>query len=664
MSEHIPFDAESLKYLKLLAVQYPNINAASTEIINLQAILNLPKGTEHFVSDIHGAYDSFNHVLRNASGVIKGYIEEIFGNTMRDYEKKSLATLIYYPEAKLKTIESSEGDMLDWYKITLFRLIRVCKRTSSKYSRSKVRKALPKDFAYVLEELLQEEVDTVNKQGYYNEIIDTIIRLGRAGDFIVAISNVICHLAIDRLHVIGDIYDRGPGAEKIMDVFKDYHSLDIQWGNHDIMWMGAAAGSDACICNAIRISAKYDTLHTLEEGYGVNLVPLATFAMEVYAQDPCELFRIKHKGESYMQDNETWEKEISLLSKMHKAITILQFKVEAQTIKRNPDYDMDGQLLLNKIDFKNNTVLIGEQEYPLLDNSFPTIDPANPFELTSGEKILMEKLRFSFLNSAKLQEHTRVLFNKGGMYKIFNSNLLFHGCVPMEEDGSLKKVRLRNREYAGKEYMDALEEIARNGYFHNDDIDRQIEGQDILWYLWCGPDSPLFGKDKMTTFERYFIDEPALHKEHSDPYYEKRNDEETCRNILKEFGLNPSKSHIINGHVPVKVKKGESPVKGGGRLFVIDGGFAKAYQKVTGIAGYTLIYNSHGLVLCSHEPFESAEDAIHEERDIVSQTIGVEYNQVRIKVGDTDKGKELKNKINDLEALLRAYRKGHIHEQI
>jgi len=658
------FDPQLLKYLRLLATKYPTINAASTEIINLQAILNLPKGTEHFVSDIHGAYDPFNHVLRNVSGVIKNYIEEIFGNTLRESEKKSLATLIYYPKHKVKITKLTEPNMADWYRITLFRLIQVCKRASSKYSRSKVRKALPKDFSYVLEELLQEEEHTANKQGYYNEIIDTIVKLGRAEEFIVAISDVTCHLAIDMLHILGDIYDRGPDPDKIMDILKDYHSLDIQWGNHDMLWMGAASGSEACILNVIRISARYDNLNTLEDGYGINLVPLATFAIENYSNDPCLYFQPKTVDGYKPGDIEYQEKEGTLISKIHKAAAILQFKIEGHIIRRNPDFNMDNRLLLDKIDYDKSAIAIEGKEYPLLDGYFPTIDPKDPYALTVEEKNLINKLQYSFQHSQKLQEHTRILFSKGDMYKIFNSNLMFHGCLPMDESGALKRVKLKDQYYSGKSLLDILNIKAREGYFHNDDSKKRQEGQDLMWYLWCGPDSPLFGKNKMTTFERYFIADKSLHKEVNSPYFEKRNDKEICCDILRQFGLEPEGSHIINGHVPVKVKKGESPIKADGMLLNIDGGFSRAYQEVTGIAGYTLIYNSHGLMLTSHEPFVSTEDAIKNERDIVSQTVAVEKSPERIKIMDTDKGNELKSQAADLEKLLEAYRKGLIPEQI
>ncbi len=651
------FTQEELKYLMLLSQKYTNINSASSEIINLKAILNLPKGTEHFVSDIHGEVESFSHVLKNASGVIKNQISAIFGSSLRESEKKSLATLIYYPEKKLEQISNTEEDLNDWYKITLHRLVEICKVVSSKYTRSKVRKALPIEFAYIIEELLHEDSVSRDKQMYYNEIIDTIIDLYQADRFVIALAHLIQRLAIDQLHVIGDIYDRGPNAAKIMDILSNYHSVDIQWGNHDISWMGAAAGCQALICNVLRIQARYSNLDTVEEDYGINLIPLATFAMEKYANDPCVSFAPKSA------DDVLSDKDFKLIAKMHKAISILQFKMEAQIIKRHPEFKMENRLLLDKIDYEKGTIEIDGITYEMNDMNFPTIDPKDPYALSEDEQEVMDKIKSSFVNSEKLQEHVRVLYSKGSMYQIFNSNLLFHGGIPMNGDGTLKTVTFRNKKYKGKTYLDAVERTVREGYFNTPHTEGKRECMDIIWYLWCGEDSPLFGKKKMTTFERYFIDDKTTHQEISNPYYTLRNEESICKMILADFGLNPETSHIINGHVPVKVSKGESPIKANGRLFVIDGGFAKAYQKVTGIAGYTLIYNSHGLVLVSHEPFESTEIAIAEEKDILSSTVALQYTQDRIRVGDTDIGKAIQTNIYELEKLLYAYQNGIIKEQ-
>ena len=640
------FNNDEMKYLQLLSQNYSNINRASSEIVNLKAILNLAKGTEHFVSDIHGELESFRHVLKNASGVIKNHIEEIFGATLREAEKKSLATLIYYPEQKLEQIAKIETDMKDWYKITLHRLIHICKVVSSKYTRSKVRKALPQDFAYIIEELLHEDSIGSDKQMYYSEIINTIIELDQADRFIIALALLIQRLSIDQLHVIGDIYDRGPKAAKIMDILSEYHSVDIQWGNHDISWMGAAAGCQALICNVLRIQARYANLDTIEEDYGINLIPLATFAMEQYANDPCTRFEPK------ITEGMLSDKDFNMIAKMHKAIAVMQFKAEAQIIKRHPEFHMDNRLLLGKINLEKGTVAIEGVEYKLNDTNFPTIDPQDPYAFTKEEEEVLAKIKSSFINSEKLQAHTRLLFSKGSMYKVFNSNLLFHGCIPMNEDGSLKTVTFQGRRYVGKSYLDAVERSVREGYFGKPHSEQKRDCMDLIWYLWCGADSPLFGKKKMTTFERYFVDDKTSHEEVKNPYYNLRNDESVCETILSDFGLMPKTSHIINGHVPVKVKKGESPIKANGRLIVIDGGFAKAYQKETGIAGYTLIYNSHGLLLVSHEPFESTENAILQERDIFSSKVALQYSKERIRVKDTDIGKNIQRRINDLEKLL------------
>ncbi|MBW9155401.1 fructose-1,6-bisphosphatase [Clostridium sp. FP2] len=659
-SSETPVDTieEDLRYLTLLASKYPTIPDACTEIINLQAILNLPKGTEHFLTDVHGEYESFTHVLRNASGVIKRKINDIFGNSLREIEKKELATIIYYPEQKLDLALREELDIDDWYKITLHKLIKICRTISSKYTRSKVRKALPPDFAYIIEELLHEQQNTFNKQEYYNGIIQTIIKIGRAKEFIVAISNLIQRLTIDRLHILGDIYDRGPGAHIILDTLMHYHSIDIQWGNHDILWMGAAAGSESCIANVLRISTRYANLDTVEEGYGINLLPLATFALDFYKDDPCKSFKPKLFPENNYREN-----DLNLMSQMHKAITIIQFKLEGAIIKRCPNYEMQNRLLLHKIDYEKGTIDIDGKEYILNDTNFPTIDPKDPYKLTQEERELVGKLKSSFSNSEKLQKHVRFLYSKGSMYLKYNSNLLYHGCIALNADGSFKKMKIDNITYSGKSYIDRTERIAREAYFGKVDSESKLYALDSIWYLWCGSNSPLFGKDKMTTFERYFINDKSTHKEIKNPYYNYRDDESICNNILSEFELNPNESHIINGHVPVKTKQGESPIKANGKLLVIDGGFSKAYQPETGIAGYTLIYNSYGLLLASHAPFESTQKAIDEGKDILSSTIVLEKSTNRIRVTDTDVGLEIKDQIKDLELLLTAYRKGLIKEQ-
>lgn len=653
------FESE-LRYLKLLSRQYPTIAEACTEIINLQAILNLPKGTEHFLTDIHGEYESFNHVLKNASGVIKRKIMYVFGDILSEKEIKSLSTLIYYPEQKLALILKDEQNIEDWYKINMHRLIEICRHVSSKYTRLKVRKALPKDFAYIIEELLHERPDRMDKEEYYSEIIKTIIRIGRADEFISAISKLIQRLVIDRLHIVGDIFDRGPGADIVMDTLMNYHNADVQWGNHDILWMGAAAGSEACIATVLRICARYVNLDIIEEGYGINLLPLATFALEWYKDDECLNF--KPKIESNVDYS---EKDIKLISQMHKAISIIQFKLEGEIINRRPHFGMQDRLLLNKINYEDATINLDGRIYKLNDSKFPTINPENPYELIPEEKELMEKLRLSFLNSERLQKHVRFLFAKGSVYLKCNSNLLYHGCIPLNEDFSFKKVKIgaTGREYSGKIYLDRLEVLVREGYFYKNNPSAKLYGMDLTWYLWTGPESPLFGKDKMTTFERYFIDDKETHIENKTTYFKLQDNEDVCNMIFEEFGLNPETSHIINGHVPVKIKKGESPIKANGKLLVIDGGLSKAYQDTTGIAGYTLIYNSYGLLLASHESFESTQKAIEEEQDIISTTMVLEREVERKRVGDTDVGEELRTQIKDLEMLLDAYRKGVIKEQ-
>lgn len=650
---------DDLRYLRLLAKQYPNIASASTEIINLKAILNLPKGTEHFLSDIHGEYEAFSHVIRNGSGSIRRKIDDIFGNSLSIKEKRTLATLIYYPEQKLVIMDKNkenEENIKDWYKITLYRLIELCRNCSSKYTRSKVRKALPKDFAYILEELLHEQSHGEDKRAYYDAIIHSIIDLDRAREFIIALAKLIQRLVIDRLHIIGDIYDRGPRADKIMDTLEEYHAVDIQWGNHDMLWMAAAAGSEACIANVIRISTRYANLDIIEDGYGINIFPLAVFASQTYGTDPCTNFIPKSKGNC---SNE----ELQFLSQMHKAITVIQFKLEGQIIMRRKEFNMESRLLLGAIDYKEGTIDLNGTKYILNDKNFPTIDPQNPYELTAEEHEVIEKLISSFRNSEKLQRHVRFLFAKGSIYLTHNSNLLYHGCMPMKQDGTFASMTLQGKKYRGKALLDEFDRLAREGYRNSHKPSKQY-AKDIMWYLWAGAHSSLFGKEKMTTFERYFIDDSETHFEPKNPYYELVQDEKVCDQILMEFGLDTKNSHIINGHVPVESKSGESPIKANGKLLVIDGGFCKAYQPKTGIAGYTLVYNSYGLILVSHKPFESIEAAIESEIDILSSNQVLEKVIERKRVGDTDIGEELKSQIKDLECLMKAYRKGLITEKI
>ena len=644
------------RYLERLSDLYPTIAAASTEIINLQAILNLPKGTEHFLTDVHGEYEAFSHVLKNGSGSVRRKIDDVFGNTMSMRDKRSLATLIYYPKQKMDMVKKTETNMEDWYRVHLYLLIEVSKRAASKYTRSKVRKALPKDFAYVIEELITEKAEVSDKESYYNEIISTIIRIGRAEEFISAISELIQRLVVDHLHIVGDIYDRGPGPHIIMDKLMTYHSLDVQWGNHDVLWMGAAAGQRGCIANAIRICARYGNLDILEEGYGTNLLPLATFALKVYKDDPCTCFKLK-----VPERTDTDEMQMNL--RIHKAISIIQFKVEGQIIERQKSFHLEERALLHRIDYEKGTIELDGKEYRLLDTNFPTIDPKDPYALTEEEEEIMDRLEKAFVNCEKLQRHMRFLLAKGGLYKVYNDNLLYHGCVPLAEDGSLKETDVYGKKYRGRELYDALDAYVRKGFFALDKKERE-DGKDIMWYIWLHPDSPLFGKNKMATFERYFLAEKETHAEKKNPYYSYIENEKVIDNIMREFGLDPAEGHIVNGHVPVKRKDGESPIKCGGKVMVIDGGFSRAYQKQTGIAGYTLIFNSYGLLLVAHEPFESTEAAIVKENDIHSEITVVQRVHDRLLVGDTDIGRDLKGQVKDLERLLSAYRNGEIIEKL
>ncbi len=648
-----------LKYLKLLSKQYSSISKASAEIINLKAILNLPKGTEHFLSDIHGEYEPFVHVLKNASGVVKRKIEELFGNSMIESERRRLATLVYYPEQKLDLIEKEETqeEIEDFYRITIHRLIELLRYCSSKYTRSKVRKFLPEDFRYIIEELLHPDSTSPHKDEYYKSIVDNIIEIDRARVFIIEVSKAIQKLVIDRLHIVGDIYDRGPRPDIIMDTLINYHNVDIQWGNHDILWMGAAAGQKVCVANAIRISARYANLDIVEDIYGINILPLATFAMDVYKDDPCTEFIPK------MSDDEASKTEKSLIAKMHKAISIIQFKLEAEVIKRRPEYEMDHRLLLDKVNYEEGTINLKGKTYKLKDTNFPTIDPKDPYKLTDWEEQVIEKLATSFENSDKLQKHVGFLFSKGSIYLKTNGNLLVHGCVPLTDDGDFMSMRIKNRVYKGRALMDKMESYLRKGYFLEKNHPEKEYGKDMMWYLWTGKCSSLFGKDDMTTYERYFIAEKESHKENKNPYYTLREEDKVLRRIFDEFELDFESGHIINGHVPVKSKNGESPVKAGGKILAIDGGFSRAYQGKTGIAGYTLIYNSQMMQLVSHEPFSCAEDSIKNEKDILSTSIIVENRANRMFVRDTYDGKKIIQEINDLKMLLLAYKKGLIKEK-
>lgn len=641
-----------LAYLKLLSREYPTVRAATSEIINLMAICGLPKGTEYFFSDLHGEYEAFVHLLRSSSGIIREKIRETFGHLIPEEEEVQLANLIYYPDRNLGKIRKTGLFTEDFQKITIYRLVQICKVVSSKYTRSKVRKKMPREFAYVIDELLHVDYNDDNKRIYYSEIIHSIIDNSVADKFIVALCELIQNLTIDNLHIIGDIFDRGPRADIIMDELMHFHDVDIQWGNHDISWMGAATGNLACICNVLRIAISYNSFDVLEDGYGINLRPLSMFAAKVYRDDPCERF-VPH----ILDENVYDAVDPGLAAKMHKAIAVIQFKVEGAIIKRHPEYGMADRILLEAVDFEKGTVTVEGKEYPMLDRNFPTVDPANPLELTDGEKELLKTLKASFKHSGRLHKHVKFLYSHGAIYKCYNSNLLYHGCIPMKADGNFDSIMAGNAIYSGRSLMDYFNYQVQNAYFMPEGSVEKQWAMDLMWYLWCGSKSPVFGKDKMTTFEHYFIADKKTHKETLNPYYKLSVQEEFCDRILEEFDLPAKGSHIINGHVPVKMKDGETPVKAGGKLFIIDGGLSKAYQATTGIAGYTLIYNSNHLALAEHMPFDPNKESS-------PRVSVVEKMQSRVMVADTDKGRELAGQIADLKELVAAYREGTLKERV
>lgn len=648
-------EERQIRYFEQLAELYPTIGSASSEIINLQAILHLPKGTEHFLSDIHGEYDAFSHVLRNGSGAVRKKIEDVFGDTLSDADKAALATLIYYPKKKMELVKKSEKDMESWYKNTLYHLIEVCKTVSSKYTRSKVRKALPEDYAYVIEELITEKQEVLNKEAYYEAIVNTIVELGRTENFIVALAELIQRLVIDHLHILGDIYDRGTSPHLIMDHLCEYHSFDIQWGNHDIVWMGAASGQLACIAAVVRTSIRYGNLDLLEEGYGINMLPLATFAYQTYANDPCECFvqKVPSSGSNDMENEMT--------RKMHKAIAVIRFKLEGQLAEKYSEWEMQNQAILHCIDYTTGKVTIDGNEYQMREWNLPTVDPNDPYKLTDEEMEVMLRLQSSFVHCDKLQRHMKVMLQKGSMYRVYNGNLLYHGCVPMDENGEFLSVEIAGKKYKGKELFDILDAYVRKAFSSEDEKEREY-GRDLMWFIWAGAKSPIYGREKMATFARYFIEDENAQVETKNAYFSLIEKPETADAIFKEFGLSGNRVHIINGHIPVRRVEGESPVKCGGKVIVIDGGFSKTYRRRTGIAGYTLTYNSYGLSLTAHQPFVSVETAIRDEIDIVSKQEAVEYMDKRILVGDTDIGKKMKHRIEALKELIRAYRSGEIVE--
>jgi len=642
-------------FLELLAEKFPNRMAATAEIINLRAILALPKGTEYFLSDLHGEHEAFIHMVKSASGVIKAKIDEAFDDELTEEECNELASLIYNPEAEIKRRKKSEQDFDRWCYIAIYRMLQVCRSVSTKYTRSKVRKALPKYFGYAMDELLHAD-DEENRTHYYDEIFQSIIESGMSEEFICEMARTISKLAVDKLHIIGDVFDRGAHPDMIMDYLMQFHDVDFQWGNHDIVWMAAAGGHRASICNMLRMNISYNNFDMLEIGYGINLRALATFAQNVYGDDPCDAFKLK-----VLDENKYDPVDELLGARMHKAIAICQFKIEGQIIKRHPEFELDNRLLLDKIDFEKGTVEIKGKTYELRDKNLPTVDPEDPYKLTAEEEQLMKALEASIKRSKDLQRHIRFMFSHGSLYKVSNGNLFYHGCIPMNEDGSFTDVTLGGRTYSGKEYMDYLDTQIRAAYYKTDDLEETGEPGDLVWYLWLGAKSPLFGKDQMTTFERLFIADKSTHKENTVPYYSLIKERIHCETILEEFGVDPETGRILNGHVPVKIKDGESPIKGEGKLFVIDGGISKAYQKTTGIAGYTFIYNSRLMALAEHKPYSPLmEDGTQEFFPPKIKTVRVLPK--RILVGDTEQGEVLKREIKVLRALNRAFEGGNIKE--
>lgn len=651
--------AENRLYLEALSKQYPTMSTAAAEIINLRANLDLPKGTEHFISDIHGEYEAFRHILNNASGSIREKLDILYDERLTPNELSELATLVYYPKAKLREARDKYADPSEYYRQVLKKLLPLCRLVASKYTRSKVRAALPPDYAYIMEELMVDpHTADGNRLAYHENILSSIIDLGQAENFIVDLTATIKTLIVDRLHIVGDIFDRGSRPDIVMDDLIAYHGVDIQWGNHDILWMGAATGSRTCIANALNNAFSYGNLDTIEVGYGINLRPLALFAAEVYEDKNISCFMPKSDGDTAVYVTNSPQ----LVAKMHKAIAVILFKLEGQIIRRNPNFNMDDRLILNKIDYEKGTAEIDGAVYTLKDCDFPTIDPADPYRLTPEEEQVMEQLKEAFRRSEKLQRHVDFLFTNGGLYKCCNNNLLFHGCIPMNEDGSLMDLEIEGKKLHGKALLDAIERIIRRGYFAPWNSTEEKQGKDLMWFLWCGRHSPLFGRSHIRTFERLLISDPAAHGEPRNHYYDLYHDESACLKILDEFGLHNPHSHIINGHIPVRRIKGESPIKANGRLIVIDGGFCRAYQDRTGTAGYTLVYNSYGMRIISHEPFEGAAKAIEGNKDILSTTSVFDMAEKRIRVSETDDGEAIRKRIDGLTMLLSAYQSGFLKE--
>ena len=652
------FSDEELRYLRLLAKQYPTVQAASTEIIHLRSILNLPKETEHFMSDIHGEYEAFLHILNSCSGEVRNKIDEHFGNDLTSDEKNDLATLVHYPKAKMNAVCGQVQDLNEWYTTMLHRLVRLCRYVAIKHSRNKVRSFMDPDYVYIIDELIHIRDEDGSKREHYENLIANIIDIGQADEVIQAVCNVIKGLTCDKLHIVGDIFDRGPRADIVMECLMNCHNVDIQWGNHDVLWMGAASGSRTLVATVLSNSIRYNNLDVIETGYGISLRPLSVFANDVYKHTDVSCFGVKLTGNG----EEYSEKDKLLSSRMYKAITMILFKLEGQKILRRPEYNMQDRLLLDRIDYENKTIDIGGVQYPLKDSDFPTVDPKDPYRLTKEESDVIDQLTYSFRHSEKLQKHVRFLYSKGGLYKVHNGNLLFHGCIPMTQNGELMSFTIGGEVRRGKAFLDYAEKTARKAYYDKIGTEEREFGMDFLWWLWAGRNSPIFGRDRMTTFERRFIADEETWTEPKNPYYALYNDPAVCEMILKEFGLEGPHCHIINGHVPVKAKKGESPIKGGGKLIVIDGGFSKAYQPTSGIAGYTLIFSSRHMRIVSHQPFAGKQDAIVNNRDIISDSVIFEHMEHRLKVAESDAGKELQAQADALTRLLAAYRTGAVAE--
>ena len=653
------FTEEELHYLRLLARQYPTVEAAGTEIIRLQAILNLPKPTEHFMSDIHGEHEAFLHILNSGSGEVKEKLEELFGNSMTKKDRNDLATLIYYPTSKLALVADEEESLDEWYRLTIHRLVDLCRFVSTKHTRAKVRTYMDPDYEQILDELIHLVEEGGSRRDQYENIIATIIQIGQAADVIRAICKVIKSLVVDKLHIVGDIFDRGPRADIVMDSLMGCNNVDIQWGNHDVLWMGAASGSRTLVATVLSNSIRYNNLDVIETGYGISLRPLSIFANDVYKDCNTDQFKVKLTGTDADQYT---EKDKLLSARMYKAITIILFKLEGQKVLRRPEFGMEDRLLLDKINYADKTIDLNGKIYPMLDCDFPTVDPANPYELTDEENHVINQLTDSFENSEKLQRHIRFLYSKGGLYKVCNGNLLFHGCIPMNNDGQLMTFTIGGKERSGKRFLDYAEKTARKAYYDKRGSEERQFGMDFLWWLWAGRNSPIFGRDRMTTFERRFIADEATWAEPKNPYYTYYQDRRVCDRLLMEFGLKGEHCHIINGHVPVKVRKGESPIKGGGKLIVIDGGFSRAYQSTSGIAGYTLIYNSRHYRIVSHQPFTSKWNAVHKNDDIRNDSEIFEKMETRMRVSQTDEGAELQDRVDMLMMLLDAYRSGAVTE--